>query len=321
MSETSVPYVERAPGDLLTAEDWNALQRKVYEDIRTTSDAAAGAITHVATADDAAHLEGKDIDALTAEVTRRVLDEVRGRSGYQQLFKVLRAGEVTEIEHKLGTPPLVDVYKLEYFEVVCREDDETRAAFATFYLHNSEEKRVRVTDDGGARRTIDIQPKDFPELGIPFAEMLKRYKVPYTESTSLDDLETEFWKAFFADPNDAFDDEQYCHSPWFERCCKEQQSVRQLKAKGDWNDIIFQVRPVKSINFPASAGFEGGSGFELPRPANVFVAHADNNRTAIWFQGQAVVDPSDTNSEFHAREFIGADRFDSELKVMVLLKV
>ena len=318
MTDTPPPYVESHPGDLLTAEAFNRMQTDIYADIRATSQQAAASVTHVATADDAGHLEGKDIDALTAEVTRRVLDQVRSQSGYQQVFKILKADEKAVLDHGLGTAPLTDVYKLEYFPVVCREDDETVQAFATFYLHHSDEKRVRVrvtTTTGQSQVvTVDIQPKDFPDMGIPFAELLTRYQVPYSDTTSLDDLETEFWKAFFRDPNDSFGDDQYCHSPWFERCCKEQQSVRELKEKGDWNDIVFQVRPRKSINFFGSGDQDTQ---KFPRPSGVFVQHLDNNRTAVWFEG---VPPHDGGDETQARDYIGADEFDSELKVMVLLK-
>jgi hypothetical protein len=320
MTESTAPYVERSPGDLLTAEDWNTVQHKIHDDIRTQSQAAADGVTHVATADDSNALEGKDLDALTEEIVKRVRDDLRGQSGYQQLFKVLQAGEVTVLEHNLTTPPLVDLYKLEYFEVACREDDETRSAFATFYLHNAEERRVRV-QDGGVRKAIDIQPPDGPELGIPFADMLARYDVQYTDTTTLDDLETEFWQAFYADPNDRFGDDQYCHSPWFERCCKEQQTVRRLKQNGDWDDIIFQFRPRKTVNFQATAvGGKDNDGQAIinPRPANVFVQHLDNNRTAVWFVGAALVDGGAEND---AREYIGEREFDEELKLMILLKV
>lgn len=334
MSETTdAPYVKRDPGDLLTAEDWNTLQDKIHDDIRSTSQAAADAVTHVASADDADHLEGKDLDALTDEITKRVLDEVRGRSGYQQLFKILRAGEVTVLEHELGTAPLVDLYKLEYFAVVTREDDETRLTYATFYLHNSEEKRVRVNDpDNPSKRiSVNIQAPDLPERGIPFADMLARYDVPYTDTTTLDDLETEFWKAFYKDPNDQFGDDQYSHSPWFERCCKEQQTVKQLKANGDWNDIVFQFRPHRTENFVGLPQLDNGLAAVFPKPANVHISHLDNNRTAVWFTGEAVHDvpPKDgtladeggNDDEEAAREYIGTREFDSELKLMILLKV
>jgi hypothetical protein len=323
MTETTAPYVERAPGDLLTAEDWRAVQVKIYDDIRATSQQAADAVTHVASADDAEHLDGKDLDGLTAEITRRVLDEVRGRSGYQQLFRILKDGETNVVEHGLGAAPLVDVYKLEYFQVVCREDDETYASFATFYLHHTSERRVRVkvprpTGTSGETDTIsvDIQPKDGPDLGIPFAEMLTRYRVEYTDTSTLDDLETEFWKAFLREPNDQFGDDQYCHSPWFERCCKQKTSVGQLKDNGDWNDIVFQMRPWKTVNFAGTS--EGNNELQRPpAPANVAVAHLDNNRTSLWLVGPAL---HGGVHEAAIRDYIGS-AFDSEVKVMVLLKV
>ncbi|GAA1954108.1 hypothetical protein [Amycolatopsis minnesotensis] len=319
MTETE-PYVRRGPGDLVTAEDWNEVQRKIFDDIRKEAKKAADGVVRVPDADDSDHLEGKDLNALTDEITRRVLDQVRGRNGYLQLFKVLKQGEITVLEHKLGTAPLVDAYKLEYFRVVCREDDQTIDAYATFFLHHSSERKIR---EPASRDSVDIQPKDFPELGIPFTELLARYKVPYTDTSSLDDLETEFWKAFFRDPNDQFTDDQYGHSPWFERCCKEQQSVRQLKEKGDWDDIVFQVRPRKMVNRTDLPPAENQAR-ALVRPANVLVQHLDNNRTAVWFEGDALVDPGanadQETVEGKARDYIGADTFDQELKVMLLLK-
>ncbi|WP_328331058.1 hypothetical protein OHA70_10405 [Kribbella sp. NBC_00382] len=316
MTETT-PYVERAPGDLLTAEDWNTVQRKIYADIRTTSQAAADGVTHVATADDADHLEGKDLNALTDEVTRRVLDQVRGRTGYQQLFKMLKKDDITELVHNLGSCPLVDVYELDYFKVVCREDDETRLAFATFYLHHRSERRVRVRNAANAQVAVDIQPKDFPELGIQFSDLLTRYQVPYTDSSSLDDLETEFWKAFFKDPNDQFGDDTYCHSPWFERCCKQNTTVEELKASGDWNDLLFQFRPRKTVNFPAGPAFGNDNQVRIPAPANLQVQHLDLNRTAVWFPGDAVHGGPEVGE---VADYLEGD-YGDELAVMILLKV
>lgn len=319
MSETTAPYVQRAPGDVLTAEDWNTVQVKVHEDIRAQSQAAADGVTHVANADNSAKLDGKDLEALTEAVVKRVRDDLRGQSGYQQLFKVLHSEEITVLEHNLGRMPLVDLYKLEYFRVVCREDDESRLAYATFYLHHAEERRMRVTDDNGNRVSVDVQPPDGPELGIPFEDMLARYDVPYTEDSSLDDLVTEFWQAFFASPNDRFDDDQYCYSPWFERCCRERQSVRRLKQNGDWDDMVFQFRGRKSVNFPTGSTFgsDGNDNRVHPRPANTFVAHLDDNRTAVWFVGRALAD----DEEAGAVEYIGPREFEDELKLMILLKI
>ena len=123
--------------------------------------------TRLAEVDCAAHaadpaaVDVGDITDAINDALGITVDEIRGRSGYQQLFKILKSGEVTALQHDLGTAPLVDVYKLEYFEVVCREDDETRAAFATFYLSHSDEHRVRVTDESAARQ--QRQPAEHPD--------------------------------------------------------------------------------------------------------------------------------------------------------------
>ncbi|HEX2029500.1 MAG TPA: hypothetical protein VHF25_16040 [Nitriliruptorales bacterium] len=324
MPEHDRVYIERNPGDLITAEDWNHLQRQIRDDIEATSAEAAGRITHVASADDARSLDGLSVDELTEELRKRILDAVRAESGYRKVFKILPEGEVRVIEHGLGDCPLVDVYKLLHFEVVCREDDEPFPAQVTFYLHHSSEKRIRVTDGAGASRrgtrTVDIQPDGFPRLGIPFADMLVRYNVEYTDSTSLEDLEVEFWQAFFSEPNDDFDDLQYCHSPWFERCCREERDVANLKARGDWDEIWFQVRPLKIVGGPATGGdndqapaFSG-----VPVPANVAVAHLDLNRVALWLEGPALHGRVDDGPV----EFPDAvpQEFRDELKLMVLLR-
>lgn len=322
MSEHVAPYIERHPGDLVTAEDWNAVQREIRSDIRATADEAAGSISHVASADDAAQIDGMDPDRLTEEVTKRVLEAVRAEGGYRQLFKILRPGEYNVIEHGLGACPLVDVYKLRHFEVVCREDDATYPAFVTFYLHHSGEKRIRYTGNGAAR-WIDIQPDDPPTPGIPFADMLARYDVSYTDQTSLADLETEFWKAFFADPNDAFSDDQYCHSPWFERCCQEQRDVRSLKQRGDWDDIRLQFRAWKTVNFPyrrEQDGDERPLEDRPPEPPNVAVGQIGLDSLALSLLGPAV---HHRDEREEPRDDGGAvtGATPDELKVMVLLKV
>jgi hypothetical protein len=323
MTTHTDPYVERSPGDLITAEDWNDLQRQIRADIRATADDAASGVTHVARADDAGQLEGKDLDELTDEIASRVLDRVRAQSGYLRVFRVLKEDETDVIEHGFAGMPLVDLYKLEYFEVVCREDDDTYATFATFYLHHTSEKRVRVSS-GDERRSIDVQPRHFPWVGIPFAEMLAAYDVQYSDASSLDDLETEFWKAFFADPNDQFGDDQYCHSPWFERCCRAHRTVGSLKERGEWDDMIFQMRPWKTTNhpFPAAAVDDAAVvDAPVPAPANVAVAHLDNQRVAVWLNGRVLHGVEDGDQRAMLDEYLQESGGANELKVMVLLKV
>jgi hypothetical protein len=251
MPDLNTPYLERSPGDLITAEDWNDLQRRVRRDIGDTTKKAVEELTRVQAAGNADKLEGKSLNELIDEVVRRAVQEIRAESGYLQLFKVLRLGEDNIVKHSLKLCPLVDVYQLDYFQVVACEDKDTYPAWATFYLHHEGEDRVRYAK-GATRGSLSIQPERGPEFKLKFAEMLSRYKVSYDDETSLSDVENDFWQAFNSDPNDRFSDDQHFHSPWFDKCCREEKTVGEAKHNGDWDDLYIQMRPRKTINYPAS---------------------------------------------------------------------
>ena len=105
----------------------------------------------------------------------------------------------------------------------------------------------------------------------------------------------------FADPNDNFDPDEYCHSPWYERCCREERSVGSLKEKGDWDELWFKMMPVKSINADAADNGPNQSQGRLPR--NVFVGHLNLNTVSLRYMADAVIEDT------------------PPLHVMVLLKV
>ncbi len=255
MQEEQAPYIHQHPGDLITAENWNDLQRLVRQDIEEKTQEAIEGIEHVPAADDASKLEGRTASELTDEIIERVIDEVRRRRGYLKLFKILPLGEEVVVEHGFNACPLVDLYQLDYFRVVCSEDMEVRPAWTTFYLSHTDESKLRYPkgefdDDGYPRGMIEIVPKNSTPQRVALMDMLERYKVPYTEDSSLGDLETELWRALFADPNDEFDDDQYCHSPWFDKCCREEKIVSKLKSDGDWNELWVHFHPRKTVNYP-----------------------------------------------------------------------
>lgn len=339
MPDNDKIYVPAAPGEVITAEAWNEMQASIYDDIRDTSQAAAEGITEVERSGDSQKLDGKTPDELSEALIDRILDQLREHRGYLKVFKVLTVGETEILEHGFGDCPVVDVYQLDYFRVVCSEDDGVRPAWATFYLYHSQDRKVRypAADDGSYPKGIlEIEPKDPPIFKVPFHVMLDKYKVEYTSTSSLGDLETEFWRAFFADPNDEFDDEQYCHSPWFHRCCREEKSVADLKKSGDWDELWLQFRPRKTINYPWSRSEEAGGGWdfgflddELPTPAptQIEVAQLDLDQVAITLLAKPVY-PEDVlegtagpagNRTGGLREQLG-DAVEDELKVMVILK-
>lgn len=323
MPDLNTPYLERSPGDLITAEDWNDVQRRVRKDIGDTTRKAVEQITRVQAAGDADKLAGKTLAELTDEIIRRAVQEIRSDSGYRQLFKILRVGEDNIVKHDLHLNPLVDLYQLDYFQVVCCEDKDTYPAWTTFYLHHESEDRVRYAKDD-QRGSLSVQPDRGPEFKLKLSELLSRYKVEYDDDSSLSDVENDFWQALFSDPNDRFGDDQYCHSPWFDKCCREEKTVGEARRNGDWDDLLIQFRPRKTINYPNAtfAPNERPAILETAAPTNVQVTHYDFDTLGLklllppvqpgeWFADNTPAGPLDQQ--------IGDVR--SELKLMVLLKV
>jgi hypothetical protein len=338
MPETTSPYVEARPGDLITSEMWNRMQSRIQQDIAATVDRAVHDIHDVDHAGDAGRLDGKTAGELADAIVERAIREMRERSGYLRIHTVLKAGAMHKIEHKLGDMPEIQIYRLEYFPVVYREDDQTYLSWATFYLRHSSESRIRFSA-GNRAVSVELESPSSPPFKLKFSNLLERYHVSYDDDSSLDDLETEFWQAFFAGHNEGFDDDQYGHSPWFERCCGERRSVRELKRAGDWDELWLQMMPVKTAiflpfgdAFGGSAG-TGGNTASLVGPVVVDVFHTDFDTTALALRPAPKVTYSE---EAGWRERLKlpagvesplrtiAETFPdsaTELKVMVLLKV
>ncbi len=316
MATQPTPYVPRDPGDLITAGDWNEVQVDVKKDIADQVKTAVDQIKKVKVeqAGDADTLGGKTPQQIEDEITNRIFEKLPARTGYRMLFKRLKTQEEKVIKHGLKAFPLVDVYQLDYFKVVCAKGEtkeEETPAQVNFYLYHTSERRIRVP--GTPTVTVDIEPPDTQPYRIPFADMLALYKVSYTDTTTLDDLETDFWTAFFADPNDQFDPDQYCHSPWFEKCCGEQRSVKQLKDRGDWDDIWLKMEPTKTAIYlkpkpPEITGTPGALSL-------IQVAHHDFDTLGLTL----LEDP--TYPTVPASDPPLPEVSKRELKIMVLLKV
>jgi hypothetical protein len=320
-SPAPTPYIPHVAGDLITAEDWDDVQVQIKEDIGQRITNAINNIKTVDHANDADTLQKKSLDQIEEEVLKRVLAEIPKEHGYQMLFKRLfwdvgnTSGDENPVNHKLGSCPLVDLYQLDYFQVVCAEDEEDRnLEWVNFYLYHTSEKKMRFANLNNGK-PIEIESTD-PKVRpykIPFPDMLNRYHVEFTDDSGLGDLVTDFWTKFFSAPNDSFDQDQYCHSPWFERCCGERTTVKQLKSRGDWDDIWFTMRPKKTVNHLLTNG-----GISEPAkdaracefPHNVQVAHLDFDTLVLKLTAEPVYPPN------------LVDQIEKEeLKLMVLLKV
>jgi hypothetical protein len=234
------PWIQANPGDLITAAFVNEIQQYAKADDKKVAAELQGKVEQVEDKldeVDAAKFGGKTPEEWAEEFASKE-HEHEGLAVYRQYFKVLRPNELVVLEHQLGRMPLVDIYQLDRFDVYCEE--ETTVESVTFYLYHSSEWRQRA---GGAS-SEQLEPRERPR-GIPFADMLARFEVPYGDESSLVDVETEFWKAFFDEPNDRF--EFYCHSPWFEEHCREERRVGFLDRRGDWDELRFQMRPRKTM--------------------------------------------------------------------------
>lgn len=308
------PYISRNPGDSITAEDWNDLQSKIQDDIAKKVKDAVDAKTSVANADNATKLENKSANEVEDEAVAKALAVLPTRTGYKMIFKRLTTEEEKVIKHDLKACPLVDVYQLDYFEVICaigEEEGDRSDVFVNFYLYNSREQKLKL-----AGKTIEIEPTDGKHhpFKISFAAILDLFGVKYTDTQSLDDLETEFWKAFFSGLNDQFDEDQYCHSPWFEKCCGEKRSVKTLKDSGAWDDIWFQMRPRKVVHFPKTPTDTPATLTALPSAlADLQAVHFDFDTIGV----QLLADPTYPDDILPQL----SDAAKKELKVMLLLKV
>jgi len=293
MENQQVPYLPKSPGDLITAEAWNRLQWLIKSDIDQRVQKAVADIVMVPESGDSEKVSGRTAQELSDEILERALAAIPARTGYQQLFKRLTADQEKVVKHGLKAYPLVDIYQLGRFEAVCAVDEDKSIQLVTFYLYHSSEKKIRA---GNA--TAEIEPTDGPAHKLSFSGLLDAYKVEYSDESSLGDLETEFWQAFFSAPNDPFDPDQYCHSPWFERCCREERTVKSLRSKGDWDELWVKVKPCKTINYTPTVEIPRGAPNSEPPP--IQVCHYDWDTLGI----RQIVDPT-----------------APVLEVMVLLKV
>ncbi len=331
MSTPLEPYVLTHDGDLITAKLFNGVQSTIREDLANQIKKAIEAIKSVDQSGDSAKLGGKTPKEIEDAIIQRALSEIPKRTGYQMIFKRLTRDREKVIEHKLKACPLVDIYELDYFPVICAKGDhkeDQRDAYVNFYLyHSRENKFTSISIDQTPKPVFEIEPTDGKRrpFRIPFPTMLDLYKVPYTDSSSLEDLETEFWKALFNDPNDEFDEDQYCHSPWFEKCCGEQRTVATLKSRGNWNDIMFQMRPRKVVHVPKTPTDVFATLDALPSAqADIMVAQLDFESISVRLVGDPAYPTSPVPPGFDPALNIHPNLSDAarkELKVMLLLKV
>jgi hypothetical protein len=320
MSSQPDPYhVE--PGDLITAQLFNGLQDKIKKATTEEIDKAIKALHKVDQSGDSDKLGGSTPDELEERILKRALAEIPKRTGYKRIFKRLeKKGEPEIVYHGLRSLPLVDVYQLDYFEVICGDDEEKENKFVNFYLYHSDETELKSATPNDKRKIIIESSSEGQFIyKIKFVDMLKELGITYTQTQSLGDVVTEFWQALFKKPNDKFDVDQYCNSPWFEKCCGENRSMQQIEQRDNVDELWFQMRPRKTINFPYPGPNDVVSPPTAPSnfPNNVEVVHLDFDNIGVKLLDDPFYATKTAENGLPGPDDIAAN----ELKIMLLLKV
>jgi len=286
MADTTKAYITYNPGDLITAENMNAMQIDIRGDIaKQVADGVAGKkdIEHATSADQLGTMTLADV---TQHILGLALAEIAKRTGHMQVFCNLKVGVDKIVEHKLKAYPIADVYQLDYFLAVCAKDDmpgDAQAQWTLFYLYHANERRLRIPP---GTDPIDIETD--PKFRVLWKNLLDQFQeeklLEYTDDTTLDDLEVDFWRAMFSAPNDSFDPDASCHSPWFEKCCGERRTIGDLKKHGDFDDIYLKIKRRKTINYAkTSATPDPAQPYDWyqPEPTNVRVSQLDLDTVAL----------------------------------------
>jgi hypothetical protein len=329
MADTPAPYIPHTAGDLITAEDWNAMQVDVRQDIATQIATSIANVKDVAHATNADTLAGMTLAQLTQAILDQVFAQLPKRTGYMRVFCNLKVHTDKIIQHNLKAYPVTDLYQLDYFEVVCAKSDKPEDAVAEwvlFYLYHANERRLRIPPHTDA---IDIETD--PKFRILWKTLIDYFKdqelLDYDDNTTLDDLEVDFWRAMFkSPPNDEFDPDSYCHSPWFEKCCGEKRTVADLTKHGDFDDIYLKIMPQKTINFTpvtvTQTDPDAGAGVE---PTNVRVSQLDLDTVVLRLLEPPLYAPSfgqgSTGTDGKTPVLPVLGDFKNRLPVMLLLKV
>jgi hypothetical protein len=249
-------YIRRDPGDLITAEDWNEVQKKIQEDIGNKIQSAKEEITEtgVSRADDADKFDKKTPKDWTDELDERYAPKSHDHEGQNVRFKCFKRFTQTTptafIHHDLGQFPLVDIYALAPVPQEVMESEDVQSSDGKpikffLYYHKEEADKFKLK----AR----VYREEI-ELGIPLEAVLSEYGVEWEEDDTLEDVRNELWKKLFAPQNDTI---SYASSPWIRQKCIERLKIKKLIDGGEWGDIRLVFIPHKyelifaQLNYPS----------------------------------------------------------------------
>lgn len=245
------PWIPASPGDLITADNWNDVQRYARADIKqsaadlqTKIDDVKQGLENV----NAVKFGGKTPDQWAEQFAPRIHDH-EGQSVYRRYIKEFTQ-QVNQafLSHKLGRFPIVDVYEL--LPVVdpiptnlpAAEQGRYNDCKLLFYSGHADVDRLNLM--------VSVY-RDRVPLGLPLEQVLGELGVQYDGNTSIADIVNDMWNAFRRDPNDEL---KHCTTPWIDDCCERDRTVEELKRAGEWDDLYLAYKPAKCADCGPSAG-------------------------------------------------------------------
>lgn len=294
MATQKEPYIERNPGDLVSAGDWNQVQVDIKDDILAAKEAAKEEIREegVNNAGNADKFnkktEGEWVKSLDERYAPKIHDHEE-TAGYRRYIKRLNEPDpVALIEHKLGRYPLVDVYEL--LEVVGVGDEKKRQQLSeelqrcklfVYYGH-------READKYGMRVNLHRQRIN---IGVPLETFLAEYQVEYEDDDTIGDVLNDMLEAFM-NANDELD---HCRSDWIQSSVHDRRKVSELKEADEWPDVQVAILPrqLRGRNVTSTVKLTSGDGIETTYTVkqHVDVAHGNYDTLAVIVDDKFVVEP------------------------------
>jgi hypothetical protein len=294
MPEETTAYIPHNPGDLITSEDWNAMQIDVKNDLTSQVGRVQKALDDFKTAPVNADTFGRK----TPEEWTKTYDEryfkrsdlKDGLGAYRRYFKQidendhLSSGDYRPviINHKLGRYPLVNIYELTELQVKNKANDDGKVKdsnnnFVKFLLYYAN-RQDPVSDK------MRVEGEDTVYLGDPIQLLLDQFSLSVTPNQVLVDVLNDLWDKMF-DPglaqdnftNGSYGYSQYLHDTWIDK------SVKELDEGGIWDNLQMAIRPQMIASYHgdvASPNSTGGSTME----SRIQVYHLSQNVLEIMFK-------------------------------------
>ncbi len=248
MADEKELYIAHNPGDVISAEDWNDIQRKIKEDINkvqaSIDQIQKTGVDKAAKAGDADKFGGKTPDKWKEDLDERYVQHSELKSGwgeYRRYFKQLE--DLTRpaiIEHNLHRYPLVNIFELQAFDMLDPSKDIAEKASIErmkFFLYYEGH-----TDPAAGK----LKSGNYKHSGDSLDLIMAQFGMSKDDGQLFEDLMNDLWGKMFDTENeqDHFEIESCGYSKWIEESIiAHQMNVRNVVHKKLWDNLRIAIRP------------------------------------------------------------------------------